>query len=121
MKKSDFENLVQTTVDRLPAEFREKLVNVVILVEDVPSPELLEMADVPDGDSLLGFYEGTPITERGHFDAPIHPDRIWVFQRPIEELCSTEDEIREEVRLTVMHEIAHFFGMDDDYLDEIGY
>lgn len=121
MKKSDFEKLVQAAIEELPAEFREKLENVVILVEDEPTPELLDVADVPEGESLLGFYEGTPITERGHFDAPLHPDRIWLFQKPIEEICSTEEEVREEIRITVMHEVAHFFGMDDDYLEEIGY
>jgi len=70
--------------------------------------------------TLLGLYEGTPLTERG-FDAPLHPDRIWIFQQPIEDECDTDDEIREEIKTTIVHEVAHFFGLDDEYLEDLGY
>ena len=69
----------------------------------------------------FGLYEGVPLTKRGFFEAPLHPDRILIFQRAIEDECDSSDEIKEELKITLVHEIAHFFGMDDDYLEEIGY
>lgn len=115
-----FEKLVARAIERLPAEFREKLENVAVIVEDRPSAELLEQMEVPRGDTLFGLYEGTPLTERG-FQTPLHPDRIWIFQEPIEGECETEKEIIEEIETTIVHEVAHFFGLDDDYLEDLGY
>jgi predicted Zn-dependent protease with MMP-like domain len=120
MDRKRFEKLVNQAIDGLPQEFREKLENVAVIVEDHPSRELLLQMDIPPDDALLGLYEGTPLTERG-FEAPLHPDRIWIFQRPIEEECESEDEIKEEIQTTIVHEIAHFFGLDDEYLEELGY
>ena len=120
MKRKAFERLVQCAVEELPAEFREKLENVAILVEDHPTPEQLKRMEISEDDDLLGLYEGIPLTERG-IDSPLYPDRIWIFQRPIEDSCETDEEIVEEVRITLVHEIAHFFGLDDDYLEELGY
>ena len=112
---------MQDALGDLPQLFKDKLSNVAILVEDYPSDELLERMEVPEDETLFGLFEGVPLTERGHFDAPLYPDRIWIFQGPIEEACGTPEEIQEEVRVTVMHELAHFFGFDDDALDEAGY
>ena len=120
MDRLKFENLVSRAVEELPDEFREKLENVVIIVEDRPSPELLERMEVPLGDTLFGLYEGIPLTERG-FQTPLHPDRIWIFQEPIESACRTERGIIEEIETTIVHEVAHFFGLDDDYLEDLGY
>ena len=120
MDRIRFEKLVTLAIERLPAEFREKLENVAVIVEDHPSAELLEQMEVPPGDTLFGLYEGTPLTERG-FQTPLHPDRIWIFQGPIEEECETEDDILEEIETTIVHEVAHFFGLDDDYLEDLGY
>jgi len=120
MNRKNFEKLVNEAIEELPSEFRERLENVVIIVEDGPSQDLLERMEIPPEDTLLGLYEGTPLTERG-FDAPLYPDRIWIFQQPIEEECDTEDEIREEIKTTIVHEVAHFFGLDDDYLEDLGY
>ena len=120
MNRKNFEKLVNEAIEELPSEFREQLENVVIIVEDRPSQDLLERMEVPPEDTLFGLYEGTPLTERG-FDAPLHPDRIWIFQQPIEEECDTEDEIREEIKTTIVHEVAHFFGLDDNYLEDLGY
>jgi predicted Zn-dependent protease with MMP-like domain len=118
MNRSAFEALVCRVVQELPDEFREKLENVEIVVEDYPPEEFL--SDVDEGDTLFGFYEGVPLTERD-FAAPLMPDRIWIFQKAIEDECEAEEEIREEVRITILHEVAHFFGIDDDHLDDIGY
>ncbi len=76
--------------------------------------------DIPPGGTLFGLYEGIPLTERGA-GFPLHPDRIWIFQAPIEDHCRNEDEIREEIKTTIVHEVGHFFGLDDDYLEDLGY
>jgi len=120
MERKAFEALVQSAIRDLPSEFREKLRNVVVIVDDQPSKELLERMEIPPEDTLLGLYEGVPLTERG-FDPPLYPDRIWIFQKPIEEECSNDKEVLEEVKITLVHEVAHFFGLDDDYLEELGY
>ena len=120
MKRAQFEKLVSEAIAELPEEFRQRLKNVVVIVEDNPSADLLEQMDVGPDDTLFGLYEGTPLTERG-FDAPLYPDRIWIFQKPIEEECETAGRIKEEIKTTIVHEIAHFFGLDDEYLEELGY
>lgn len=120
MDRVKFENLVDQAIRELPPEFRKKLKNVVVIVEDRPSEEFLDEMEIPSGDTLFGLYEGTPLTERG-FDTPLHPDRIWIFQSPIEEECETEEEITEEIKTTIVHEVGHFFGFDDEYLEELGY
>jgi len=120
MKKRAFEVLVHRAVRELPEEFRDKLKNVVIIIEDQPSRKLLERMEIPPEETLLGLYEGVPLTERG-MDAPLYPDRILIFQKPIEEKCENEEDILEEVKITLVHEVAHFFGLDDDYLEELGY
>jgi predicted Zn-dependent protease with MMP-like domain len=120
MDRVKFENLVDQAIRDLPAEFRKKLENVVVIVEDRPPEAFLDDLEITSGDTLFGLYEGTPLTERG-FDTPLHPDRIWIFQGPIEEECESEEEIREEIKTTIVHEVAHFFGLDDQYLNELGY
>ena len=118
---SDFSALLDEAIKELPEEFRNKLENVAIIVEDYPSDELLERMEVPEGDTLFGLYEGVPLPERGHFNAPVLPDRILIFQREIEDACDSPEEVKEELKITLVHEIAHFFGLDDDYLEQIGY
>ena len=109
MNRERFEQLVSAAIAEMPEEFRKRLENVAIIVEDRH----------PDED-LFGLYEGTPLPERGS-EAPLYPDRIWIFQEPIEQECEDEDQVKEEIRLTIMHEVAHFFGIDDDALDDMGY
>jgi predicted Zn-dependent protease with MMP-like domain len=121
MERKRFELLVHKAIAELPGEFRERLRNVAVIVQDNPSDEMLDEMEVPEDETLFGLYEGTPLTERGFFDAPLHPDRIWIFQEPIEDECETEEEIKEEIKITVVHEVAHFFGLDDDYLEDLGY
>lgn len=120
MDRNRFEKLVQQAIEELPEEFREKLENVAVIVEDNPSEELLERMEIPPDDTLLGLYEGTPLPERG-VEAPLYPDRIWIFKQPIEEECDSEEDIKEEIKTTIVHEVAHFFGLDDDYLEDLGY
>ena len=120
MERKVFEKLISRAIASLPQEFREKLTNIEIIIDDRPSAELRRRMDVPMDETLLGLFEGVPLTDRG-FNSPLYPDRIWIFQQSIEEECETDAEIEEQIKLTVLHELAHFFGIDDDYLDEIGY
>jgi predicted Zn-dependent protease with MMP-like domain len=112
MSRERFEELVGDALDEVPEELAALVDNVVVLVEDEP-PE-----DDPD---LLGFYDGTPLTERDTRYAGVAPDRIMIFRNPTLRMCEDEDEVVEEVRITVVHEIAHHFGIDDDRLHELGY
>ena len=118
-----FEALVSKALDRLPAEFVEHLENVSVVIEETPDPDLLaSMGLDPDDpeDALFGLYEGVPLTERQHDDVLL-PDQITIFWRPLLEWAESEDEVIEEVRVTVLHEIGHFFGLDEDRLEELGY
>ncbi|HEX5988430.1 MAG TPA: metallopeptidase family protein [Nocardioides sp.] len=112
MSRERFEELVSDALDRVPPELAELMTNVVVLVEDDPPP------DDPD---LLGLYDGTPLTERDSTYAGVLPDRILIFRNPTLDMCESEEEVVEEVHITVVHEIAHHFGIDDDRLHELGY
>ncbi len=107
-----FDQAVSDALDRLPEEFLDRLDNVVVMVEDDPP------ADEPD---LLGVYEGIPLTERGFDYDFVLPDRIVLFRNPLKAMTTTTDELVEEIAVTVVHEIGHFFGIDDDHLDELGW
>src|SRR5689334_19599835 len=121
MDRKVFEKLISDAIRELPEEFRKKLKNVAIIVEDYPSEELIERMDVSPDDTLFGVYEGVPLTERGFFAEPLYPDRILIFQRAIEDECDSPEQVKKELKITIVHEVAHFFGMDDDYLESIGY
>lgn len=108
--REEFERLVSEAVNGLPADFREKIENVEVLVEE----------DHPQGVPALGLYLGVPLTQRTYWAAHLLPDRITIFQRPIESRCSSYAEIVAEVRETVVHEIAHHFGISDRRLEELG-
>ena len=121
MERKVFERLIDDAIRELPLEFRQKLDNVAVIVEDYPSEELIEQMDLSPDDTLFGLYEGVPLTERGYFEQPLHPDRILIFQRSIEDECDSPEEIKEELKITLVHEVAHFFGLSDEYLEELGY
>ncbi len=112
MPAAEFEVLVAEALDTIPPELAEVIDNCVVLVEDDP-PD-----DAPA--NLLGLYSGTPLTERGEFYTGL-PDTVQIFRRPILASCDTPADVVEEVRITVVHEIAHHFGIDDHRLDELGY
>ena len=119
MRRQDFEKLVAEALDELPGEFRRLLWNIVVIVETEPSRALLEdMGLWPDG-TLLGLYEGLPLPERGASYGNVLPDRVTIFQRPIEAMCRTPREIKDAVQETVLHELGHYFGLDDTQLDEL--
>jgi predicted Zn-dependent protease with MMP-like domain len=108
----EFDDLVSRGLDSVPSELMDMLDNVVVLVEAEPP------ADEPH---LLGLYEGVPLTDRGANQGGMLPDRITIFRGPIVRQCVTHDEVVDEVRVTVIHELAHHFGIDDDRLDELGW
>lgn len=118
MERETFERLVRQALGTIPDEFRLYLENVDVIVEDWPSSDQLAGHLVEDGELLLGLYEGVPLTERDDY-VPILPDRITIFQGSIESICSTNEQIVEEVRETIEHEIAHHFGIDDARLGEL--
>ena len=123
MDEGTFAELVADALDSLPEQFLESMVNVEVTIADWPSREDLEEAGLSprDKSSLLGLYHGVPLTHRGSAYSAL-PDRITIYQRPIErEAWEDEVEIREQVRRTVIHEIAHYYGITDERLDELGY
>ena len=113
---------VTRIIDRLPRRFREQLRNVEFVVEERPSPALLRAEGLdPRRDTLYGIYQGIPLPERSALDPPFLPDKITIFAEPLLQDFPDPDELREEIRLTVLHEIAHYFGMEEDEIDELGY
>lgn len=116
MNHSEFEAVVREAMDGLPEWVGNALDNVEVLVVDEPDEE-----QDPDGEGLLGLYTGLPLTERESNYAGELPDVIYIFRRPHLELGLPDDELRDEIARTLIHEIAHYFGIDDDHLDEIGW
>ena len=114
-----FQELVVRAVNELPEEFLSQLHNLDIIVEDRPNISQRRMSGTGSGYSLLGLYEGVPRTRRGRGYGMVLPDKITIFQGPIEARCRSEGEIEAEVRRVVRHEIAHHFGIDDDRLREL--
>ncbi len=113
---------VARVIDRLPRAFREQLVNVEFVVEQRPSAELLRAEGLdPREDTLYGIYQGVPLPERSALDPPLLPDKITIFAEPLLEDFPDPEELREEIRLTVLHEIAHYFGMDEEEIEGLGY
>lgn len=119
MTRAAFERLVAEAVMLIPVRFRRELRNLALVVEDAPRPDTLAAMEIEPPDSLYGLYEGTPLTERGWGFGNNLPDRITLFQRPIEEDCEDEDEVRAVVGETLIHEIGHYFGMSEDEIEAI--
>lgn len=109
-------------LDELPKQFRDRLKNVEVVVEQRPSRNKLRALGLdPREETLYGVYEGIPLPDRSVFAPPALPDKITIFAEPLLRDFPDPDELREQIRLTVLHEIAHYFGMDDDEIDKLGY
>ncbi|MBI2000755.1 MAG: metallopeptidase family protein [candidate division NC10 bacterium] len=121
LSRAEFEKLVTQAVESLPPRFLERLENVEVMVESAPTREDLEVAGIEPGGTLFGLYQGVPQTQRGTWYGSVLPDRIVIYQRPIEAAARTRREIRKEIRITLMHEIGHHFGLGEDELSEAGY
>jgi predicted Zn-dependent protease with MMP-like domain len=118
MDRPAFEILVQNSLRKLPRRFKKKLANISVEVEDLPSRELLNTMGIRSG-TLLGLYQGVPLTKRGWNYGNMLPDRIVIYQRPIERVASSPEQIEKIVQDTVIHEIGHYFGFTDKELREI--
>ena len=127
MEREKFLKLVEEALDGLPMRFRKRIHNVTVLVEDLPPERQLRrgsqnaaVVDLDDAENLvLGVFEGVPTTKKSVFDLHAGPDRIVLYQKNIEAVCSNEDEIRKEIRLTVLHELGHYFGMTEAQLEDV--
>jgi predicted Zn-dependent protease with MMP-like domain len=117
--RTRFERLVERALRKLPRRFREKLANIVVVVEDWADDETLEEMGIEPPDTLYGLYRGVDLTHRDSSYGNVLPDTITIYQGPIEEDCATVEEMAEVVRDTVMHELGHYFGLDDEQLHEI--
>ncbi len=119
MNREGFEWLVARAVDSLPEEFRTKLENIDVVVEDWPTKGQLNSAKLRRGQTLLGLYEGVPLTKRGGHYGLVPPDKITIFQKPLEAQCKDDAEITAEIQRVVRHEIAHHFGIGDARLNQL--
>ena len=127
MEREKFVKLVEQALNTLPARFRKRIYNVAVLVENVPPEQMPRRgsrnAGILDSDNadnlVLGVFEGVPATKKSMFDLSAGPDRIVLYQKNIEAVCSNEDEIRKEIRLTVIHELGHYFGMTEAQLEDV--
>ncbi|MCC6961484.1 MAG: metallopeptidase family protein [Dehalococcoidia bacterium] len=120
MERSEFRRLVREAVALLPPELVRNVHNVEIVIERRPTARDRKLAGIGPGRLLLGLYHGIPITKRGEYYNLVAPDKISIYQEHIEAICENDDEVREQVRKTVLHEIGHYFGIDDDRLHELG-
>ena len=119
MTRDRFTKIVEEALRGIPRRFRDAMQNVAVVVEDEPSPDLLEALDMDPGDTLFGLYHGIPLTQRGASYGNTLPDRISIYQRPIEDACEDEADIRECVVETVIHEFGHYFGLTEPEIEEI--
>ena len=120
MTRERFTRLVEEALRDIPRSFRDEMTNVAVVVEDEPSAEILEEMEMdPEEESLFGLYQGTPLPERGWAHGNALPDRISIFQFPIEDACEDDEEIRTCVAETVIHEFGHYFGMSEEEIEEI--
>ena len=119
MTRDKFERLVTEAIALIPARFRREMKNLALVVEDEPSRELLDEMEVEPPDSLYGLYQGTPLPERTWGYGNVLPDRVTLFQKPIEEDCEDEDEVRAVIGETLIHEVGHYFGLSEEEIEEI--
>jgi predicted Zn-dependent protease with MMP-like domain len=119
MEREKFEKLTEEALAQIPKKFKKLISNLVVLVEEKASREIFEKTGSTPLSSILGHYHGVPFKHRGPFYGNIPPDVIVIYQKPIESICSTEEEIKKKVREVVFHEIGHYFGLSEKELREI--
>lgn len=118
LTREEFEKLVIEALKGLPREFKRRMKNVGIVIEDQPSRQLLRQMGLQPPDTLLGLYQGVPLDERGSWYGGVLPDKITLFQRPLEEASRSLEELKKNIRETVIHEIGHHFGLEEEELEK---
>jgi len=121
ISRHEFEDAVERAIEMIPGMFRAQLNNMAISVEDLPSPDLLREMDIPPGEMLFGVFTGVPLTERSAIEPPLYPDVILIFREPLMAACHSFEELEEEIAITVVHEVAHYMGLSEEQLEELGY
>ncbi len=121
MGRGDFDRALRKALSELPPVFREALHNVAVVVEEWPPDWLLDELGIPEEDTLYGFYHGVPLPERSFQDSGNLPDKISIYRGPLEEDFPDREELWREIRVTLLHEIGHYFGMDEEELSRLGY
>jgi predicted Zn-dependent protease with MMP-like domain len=121
LNNKEFDRIVKASIARIPEEIRRHLDNILITVQKRPDPEMLTEMGYPPDEPLLGLYWGVPLNERTLGEPPLFPDTIYIYKEPLEEMCVTRAELEEEIEITVVHEVAHFLGMSEERLAELGY
>jgi predicted Zn-dependent protease with MMP-like domain len=119
MTREHFRQLVDEALETIPANFRDAMKNIAIVIEDEPTAAQLNDVGIEPPDTLLGLYEGTPLTERQWAHGNVLPDKITLFQRPIEEDSESEDDVVIAVGETLIHEVGHYFGLSEEEIEEI--
>lgn len=120
MRRAAFEKVLRQAIDDLPSMFREAIRNVAIVVEDWPPDWLLEELDIPPEETLYGFYHGIPLPDRSVLDSGNLPDKISVYRGPLVNDFRDSEELARQIRTTLLHEIGHYFGMDEEDLARLG-
>ncbi len=121
LSEKEFDGIVKKALQRIPREIRGYLNNIVITVQKCPSKRMREEMEIALDEPLLGLFEGVPLIERSVTSPPLYPDIIYLFQEPLEAMCETLEELQEEIEITVVHEVAHYVGMTEERLAELGY
>jgi predicted Zn-dependent protease with MMP-like domain len=119
MNRENFEKLVEEALAELPGEFKKLIDNLAVFIEDEAPPEVYRQTRTHPFSRILGTYHGVPYTQRGPFYGNILPDRIIIYQNPIEEICRTEEDMKKRVRSVVIHEVGHYFGLSDLDMEKI--
>lgn len=119
MEKEKFEELVEEALDKIPKKFKKLLKNLAVIVEEKPKRETYDQTGAPPFSTILGTYHGVPFKHRGPFYGNLPPDVIVIYKKSIENICSTEEQIKDKVREVVFHEIGHYFGLSEKDLYEI--
>ncbi len=121
LSEKDFDRIVKKAIRSIPEEIQQYLDNIVISVKKRPSKKMLQEMGLSPEEPLLGVYDGVSLMDRSATSPPLFPDSIILFQEPLEEMCETIQELEEEIEITVVHEVAHFVGISEERLEEIGY